>query len=481
MKLLKRIGIIFLVVVLVSGMAACGENNGETTTATNAGKETGNYPENGLSRDEEVTLEMAVFEGGVGVEWMQYAIDTFEEKFPNVKINMTASPKIDTIIQTKISAGNTEDMYDMFSSTRLTWENDLADTGKLETMGELFDRAPYDTPGTTLKDLFLEYSYKYQRFDRQGKVYALDYCVDVMGLFYDKAFFVENGWNENPQNYAEFTALCDSIKAKNVYPMTFYTGYQLGLIRPKMFELADEAGKIDEFEYNYRRYMGEQYTNEFSLATWLKVYEMGKKGYFNPGSGTISHTISQMQIIQHKSAMVASGSWIQNEMKDSVEPGFEWGYMAMPFVENASSKVYVQQAAEDSLFIWKDKPEINKAWCKEFILWLMNLDVQGQMVNSGMMSIRKDFSDDPARVAKLQGVCKLIMDKLETGKIVTVDIGSREAVLNDPNGYGDIAWGMLNDIRVYVALGKKDPTDTLIKCEEYFQKALLDGYKFISE
>lgn len=478
MRLLKRIGILFLVVILMSGMTACGESNGNGETTTTEAKETGNYPENGLSREDDVTLEMAMFEGGVGVKWMQYAIDTFEEKFPNVKINMTASPTIDTIITTKIAAGDTNDMYDLFSTVRLTWQEDLADPGKIETLGDLFDRAPYDTPGTTLKETFLDYSYKYQRFKRQNQVYAIDYSVDVMGLFYDKAFFVENGWNENPRNYAEFTDLCDAIKAKNVYPITFYTGYQLGLIRPKMWELADEAGKVDEFEYNFRRFIGNQYTNEFSMAMWNRVYEMGKKGYFNPGSGTISHTISQMQIIQHKSALVASGSWIQNEMKESVPDGFEWGYMAMPFVENTGSKIYVQQAAEDSLFIWKDKPEINKAWAKEFILWLLNLDVQEQIVNSGMLSIRKDFTDDPERVESLQGVCKVIMDKLATGDIATIDIDTKEAVLNDPNTYGTTAWSLINDVRVYVALGKKDPTDSLIKAEEYFQKALLDGYKF---
>jgi N-acetylglucosamine transport system substrate-binding protein len=457
-------------------MAACEEKNSETSS--NIVPETGAYPENGLSRGDKVNLEFAMFDSGIGLEWIQHAIDTFMAKFPNVAINMTASPTIDTIIQTKISAGSTEDMFDIFSAVRLTWE-EYADAGKLEAMGELFDRAPYDTPGTTIKELFPEYSYRYQRFKRMGKVYGLDFCIDVMGLFYEKAFFKENGWNENPQNYAEFTALCDSIKAKGVYPMTFYSGYQYGLIRPKMFELADEAGALKEFEYNFRHYMGNQYTNEFSLAMWSKVYEMGKKGYFNPGSGAISHTISQMQIIQRTSAMVASGSWIERQMMNSVPEGFEWGYMAMPFAEKAGSKIYVQQAAEDSLLIWADKPEIKKAWAKEFVLWLMNLDVQEKMVDSGLLPIREDFSEDPARVDKLQGVCRIIIDKIATGNVVTVDIGSRDAILKDPNGYGDIAWGMLNDIRVYVALGKKDPADTLAKCEEYFQKALLDGYQHI--
>lgn len=476
-KAFKKVGAVFLLIILLSGMSACEGRNVETTTSETEAQ-TGTYPENGLGKEGNVILELAMFDSGIGLEWIQHAIDTFAAKFPNVTINMTASPTIDTLVQTKISAGDTGDMFDIFSAVRLTWE-EYADAGKLEEMGELFDRAPYDTPGTALNKLFPEYSYKYQRFNRMGKVYGLDFCIDVMGLFYEKSFFTGNGWNEDPRNYAEFTALCDSIKAKGVYPMTFYSGYQYGLIRPKMFELADEAGMLDQFEYDFRHYMGKQYTNEFSLEMWAKVYEMGKKGYFNPGSGSISHMVSQMQIIQHSSAMVASGSWIQRQMMSSVPDGFEWGYMAMPFAEEAGSKLYVQQAAEDSLLIWADKPDINKAWAKEFILWLMNLDVQEKMVDSGLLPVREDFGKDPGRVDKLQGVCKIIIDKIAGGRVVTVDIGSRAAVLNDPNGYGDIAWGMLNDIRVYVALGKKDPEATLIKCEEYFQKALSDGYQHI--
>lgn len=433
------------------------------------------YPENGLSKTDKVTLKLGFFEGGVGRAWMDYAIKTFTQKFQNVKIEITSSPTIEKTIMTKVSAGNNDDMFDIFSTTRLTWE-ELADAGKIAAMDDLWERAPYDTPGKKVKDLMFSSSYKYQRFKRLGKTYAIDYGLDVMGLFYDKAFFKKNGWNEQPKTYEEFLQLCDAIKAKNIYPMTFYRGYQWGLFKPKEFELALENGNT-KFEYNFRNFIGSQYTAPESITMWTRMYEMGQKKYFEPGSGTITHTISQMQLIQHRVAMVASGSWIQNEMKNATPAGFEWGFMAMPFVSKAGSKLCVQQAAEDSLFVWAGKPELNVKWAKEFVLWMQNLDVQSEIVKSGMMSIRADFSKSADRVTKLQGVCKTITQILATGNVITVDISTRDVVMNDPNGYGDEAWKLADEARVAVALGKKDPLPMLKAAEELLQKAVATGVK----
>jgi len=446
-----------------------------STPAASATPEATTYPENGLSKTEKVTLKMGFFEGGVGRAWMDYAIKTFTKKFPNVTIEITASPTIEKTIMPKISAGNDEDMFDIFSTTRLVWEG-LADAGKIVPLDDLWDRSPYDTSGKKVKDIVFSSSYKYQRFKRLGKSYAIDYGLDVMGLFYDKAYFKKNGWNEQPKTYDEFIQLCDTIKAKNVYPMTFYKGYQWGLFKPKEFELALESGNT-KFEYNFRNFIGAQYTAPESITMWTRMYEMGQKKYFEPGSGTITHTISQMQLIQHRAAMVVSGSWIQNEMKNATPAGFEWGFMAMPFVSKAGSKICVQQAAEDTLFVWAGKPELNVKWSKEFVLWMQNLDVQAEIVKSGMMSIRADFSKSATRVAKLQGVCKTITEILATGSVIPVDISTRDVVMNDPDGYGDEAWKLADDSRIAVALGKKDPLPMLKTAEEMLQKAVATGVK----
>ena len=57
--------------------------------------------ENGLPKNEEVTLKVGFFVGGYGREWFDYAVESFTAKYPNVKVDITASADMKTILSTK--------------------------------------------------------------------------------------------------------------------------------------------------------------------------------------------------------------------------------------------------------------------------------------------------------------------------------------------------------------------------------------------
>ena len=269
-----------------------------------------------------VTLKIAFLKQALE-ELVDYAIETFKARaFPNVTIEVEASPQLTRLLQ-RDAAKNDEDMFDLFSTTRLVYE-DYAEN-LLDTVEDLFERSPYDTPDKKLKDLMNPSLYNSQRFQYRGQTFTVDFCVNVLGLFYEKALFQEKGWNTQPQTYAEFQQLCDAIKKEKMNPMVFYRGYQLMFMRPKMWELANEAGELKAFDDSFRNMTEKQYTNPYSSGMWQKFYEMGKAKYFEAGVAAVSHMEAQMQIIQRDTAMVVSGSWIQNEMKDAVPEGFEWG------------------------------------------------------------------------------------------------------------------------------------------------------------
>jgi N-acetylglucosamine transport system substrate-binding protein len=42
-------------------------------------------------------------------------------------------------------------------------------------------------------------------------------------------------------------------------------------------------------------------------------------------------------------------------------------------------------------YIWKNRPELNKKWTKEFNLWLLNLDIQNKFAQAGGVPTRRDF------------------------------------------------------------------------------------------
>ncbi|MDE5696165.1 MAG: ABC transporter substrate-binding protein, partial [Lachnospiraceae bacterium] len=53
--------------------------------------------------------------------------------------------------------------------------------------------------------------------------YAVPYVANAAGVLYNRDLFEEHGW-EIPQNWTEFTALCDEIQSEGILP--FYFGFK---------------------------------------------------------------------------------------------------------------------------------------------------------------------------------------------------------------------------------------------------------------
>jgi N-acetylglucosamine transport system substrate-binding protein len=86
----KGIALLLICVLCIAIFSSCTnkKENAESTDVEitkTVSKESEVYEENGLPKNEKVTLKIAVFEGGMGREWCDYAMDTFEAKFPNVR------------------------------------------------------------------------------------------------------------------------------------------------------------------------------------------------------------------------------------------------------------------------------------------------------------------------------------------------------------------------------------------------------------
>ena len=64
-----------------------------------------------VENDETIVLEIAAFEGGNGIEYLQKICEAFEESHPNVTIELTSNPKIEEIIRPQMVAGDSPDVY----------------------------------------------------------------------------------------------------------------------------------------------------------------------------------------------------------------------------------------------------------------------------------------------------------------------------------------------------------------------------------
>lgn len=431
------------------------------------------YPENGLPKDQKVTLKFAFLENGNGREWIDYAMDTFKKKFPNVSFETTYSPKIDTISATKIAANNDDDMFDIFSvALPGGMATSLAEAGKIEPQDDLWDHKAYDNEGKTLKEL--QSGLFEARTKISDKMYALPYSQSVTGLFYNKTLFETNGWNENPKTWKEFTELVDTIKGAGLIPITYpgkfpdYVRFTFGVAQ--QFELAEINGRLNEFEHTHRNYLLPSYLSPESQELYKRIYELGQKKAFPDGVAALTHTQSQMQLLQGEAALASTGEWVQNEMKDSIPDGFKWGFMLAPMGDQPDDTKYYQSYVSGGHYIWSAKPELNKKWAKEFIVWMWNLDVQQRLAEkAGSIPVRNDFMNDPALVDKLQDAPKAVLQYMKNNKVKGTS-ETRNVLRNDANASSasKLILENLNDI----ATGKQEPLPKLEEAEALLQKSI---------
>jgi len=472
-------------------LTACSGNNGNkggeaasesstppaTASASGSGKaeQTDDvYPENGLPKSEKVTLKIGIDENGYGRAWVDYAIENFTKKFPNVSFEINASPVINDMIKTKIAANSDEDMFDIFPGAVNNQSIKLIEAGKYEPVDDLWERELPDAPGQKLKDMLVAGAYEnHPRV--QGKTYNLPVGGNTMGMFFDKKFFEENGWNMNPQTWDEFLQLMESIKAKEVTPIVYAGVYPVYMYNmgfgPKRFEIAEINGTLDQALANFRKQALPKYAAPENVDAWNKMSELGKKGYIANGVAAINHTQSQMMVLQRKAALVPTGDWVGNEMKDSTPEGFEWGFMTVPVGNSADqTKWIMSDYTSGGYVIWSGKPDLNKKWAKEFLLSFSTLEQQAYMVqNAGIFPVRKDFADDPARMEKVQNAPKAVMDYMSKNKVRSEAL--RIEVLYDHPAVAN-ATKIITESANDVITGKKDALQMLEKADQIFKEAV---------
>ncbi|NMO94268.1 ABC transporter substrate-binding protein [Paenibacillus lemnae] len=463
----------------IAMLAGCGGNSGTNEGASGTtpgsdkpGAEVELY-ENGLPKNEEVTLKVGLFVGGYGRDFFDNAAESFKAKYPNVKLDITASADMKTILSTRISAGNDKDMFDLFNTEPSGGIVGLAEAGKLEPMDDIWEYPLPDAPDKKVKDLMMPGMYESTPLI-QGKRYEFTTASSFGGLFFNKKLFEEHGWNQNPNTWDEFKTLLADIKADGIAPITFpgihpsYHNWAFGVA--KNFELADINGHVDEFIENYRTYGLPQYTNPENIEAWTRFYELGKEGYFAEGLPALNHTQSQMQVIQGQAAMVSTGTHVENEMKEATPEDFEWGYMAVPFRENTDQTLWIRSGTTNFNYIWAAKPDLNKKWAKELIAWMVTLENQQFAAeNAGALPMRKDLAEDPERAAKLTSSAQAVLKYIADNKAQTYK-ASRSISISDPNLAQ--AEKLMNENIVKFAMGLQDPKPILEQAEELLKKAV---------
>lgn len=165
-----------------------------------------------------------------------------------------------------------------------------------------------------------------------GTLKSIPYQPFVFNIFYNAAIFSEAGVEAVPTNWEEFIAVSEKIAEAGYIPFT-----------------TDDAYVTTNFGYQLARYLGvegvEKVVNE---GLWAETPEvllaaqdyatLAEKGLLSETFGTAVWPTNQNgEFALGDAAMYLNGSWVLNEVKDTVDENFEWGCFAYPEVPNGAT------------------------------------------------------------------------------------------------------------------------------------------------
>ncbi|WP_027344991.1 ABC transporter substrate-binding protein [Hamadaea tsunoensis] len=138
-----------------------------------------------------------------------------------------------------------------------------------------------------------------------GKLLGLPLELNIEGVWYNKKLFADNGITA-PTTWEELSAAAAALQAKGVqpfaasgqqgWPLTRLLGnYLFRTVGPNALQdVKDGKAKLTDPQY---------------VAAAQAVADLGTKGYFGKGVGTLDYATAQDLFLQGKAAMFYMGSW----------------------------------------------------------------------------------------------------------------------------------------------------------------------------
>ncbi|MFD5628476.1 ABC transporter substrate-binding protein [Streptomyces sp. NPDC127072] len=171
-----------------------------------------------------------------------------------------------------------------------------------------------------------------------GKLEVLPYEYNIEGIFYNKEIFTENGLSV-PGTWDELVSAAAKLEAKGIQPFSasgeqgwpltrLISGYLYRSLGPDALqEVADGKAKLTDPEY---------------VKAAQQIADLGKKGYFGKGVGSIDYDTSMNQFLSGKAAMLYMGSWalanIADEKQNTVGAD-NVGFMPFPAVSGGKGSI----------------------------------------------------------------------------------------------------------------------------------------------
>lgn len=157
-----------------------------------------------------------------------------------------------------------------------------------------------------------------------GKTYGLPMEQDLMGVYYNKDLFKENGL-AIPKTYAEFQALAEALKGKDIIPVAFGNRDRWPATNTFSLVLGLTAGRALEEKVLFG---DEPWTNSTFVQAAQTFQDWAKSDYFPRGFNGIGYDEANALFLSGKAAMTVTGTWVLQDMIRGAD--FDMGVFMLP-------------------------------------------------------------------------------------------------------------------------------------------------------
>ena len=322
-------------------LAACA---GDSSDSTDDKQQGGNVNENNpFGMADKSTVDAVIFDGGYGTDYVAFAASLMEKNHAGSSVKVSATTKIAQELQPRFVGGNPPDLIDNSGADAIGFNTILE---QIEDLSDVLDANNLE--GTPIRDTLFGGVEEPGTYD--GKLAALNYVLTVYAVWYSASLFEENGWTP-PKTWDEAMDLGAQAKSKDKYLFLWgkeaATYYQTLAIGSAIKEGGDEVRlALENLEANCWSHPAVQ-------GVLKGMGEVIKAGYMKPGGAGTQFTAAQAQWSNNQDALLyPSGSWIENEMKDTTKPDFKMtGFQEMTVSADSSMPYEALHSASGEPFV----------------------------------------------------------------------------------------------------------------------------------
>jgi len=297
---------------LGGALASCAAGGGEPTSSSGPSGAVSDTNPFGVADNS--TIDAVIFNGGYGIDYVEFAATALTKVHPTVKPTVAPSTNIAQELQPRFVGGNPPDLIDN-SGAQSIGISTIID--QLEDMTPVLEAKNLE--GTVIKDTLYPGVTTSGTFN--DKFVALNYALTVYALWYSASLFTENGWAA-PKTWDEAYELGGKAKAKGKYLFAWGKEAATYYLWMAMHSAIKEGG--DEVRLPMENLKPDCWSQPAVQGVFNALKKIIDAGYFKPGGSGTQFTAAQAQWSNDEDAILyPSGSWIENEMKKQTKDGFK--------------------------------------------------------------------------------------------------------------------------------------------------------------